>query len=101
MAFEIAKRIISGRKAVTIPGTAGQFLADANHCYRVDLCADVGNADVVVVGDSNVVAASGSQKGITLFAGNPPITVLVDDVSKLWVDAISAGDAVCFVYYIQ
>ena len=101
MAFEIAKKIVVGRKAVAVPGTAEQFLTDVNHCYRVDICGDVGNANVVVVGGENVVAASGSQQGITLFSGNPIVTILIDDVSKLWVDAITAGDSVCFVYYIQ
>jgi len=100
MAYEIAGRIVSGRKAVTVAGTAEKIVADATHCYRIDINADMGNSDPVVIGSSNVVAAAGTQAGITLIPGNDPKTILINDASKIWVDAITAGDAVCFVYYV-
>ena len=100
MAYEIANKIIAGRKAVTAAGTAEKFVANSTACYRVDMCADLGNTNPVVVGGAEVVAADGSQKGIVLIPGNPPITVLTNDVSKLYVDAKTNGDAVCFTYYV-
>ena len=101
MAYEIAQKIVSGRKAVTNAGVAEALVATETHCYRVDLSADLGNTNPVVIGSSNVVAAAGSQKGVVLIPGNSPITVLVDDVAKIYVDVQSNGDAVCYVYYQQ
>ena len=100
MAYEIANKIVSGRKAVTVAGTAERLLTDSTFCYRIDLCADLGNTNPVVIGSSTVVAASGSQKGVILIPGNDPITILVNNVNKVWVDAQTSGDAVCFTYYV-
>lgn len=99
MAYEIARTIVSGRKAVTAAGTAEKLVATATYCYRVDLSADLGNTNPVVVGGSDVVAASGSQKGVVLIPGNDPITILIDDVSKIYVDSQTNSDAVCFTYF--
>lgn len=99
MAYEIASKIVSGRKVVDTPGTAVKLVDDTTYCYRVDISADLGNKDAVVVGSEDVVAARGSQKGIVLILGNDARTILIDDVSKIYVDAISAGDAVTFNYY--
>ena len=100
MAFEIALKLISGRKAVTPAGTAQKIVAVATGCYRVDLCADPGNTNPVAIGGSAVVALEGSVKGIMLIPGNPPITILTNDVSKIWVDSQTSGDSVCFTYYV-
>ena len=99
MAYEIAQKIVSGRKAVTTAGVAEKIVAAVTYCYRVDLSADLGNTNPVVIGNSSVVAADSSQRGIVLVPGNPPITILIDDVSKIYVDAQTDGDAVCFNYY--
>ena len=100
MAYEIARSIIVGRKAVAANGTAEKIIAAVTFCYRVDLSADLGNANPIVIGGVGVVAASGSMQGIVLTPGNPPITILTDDVSKIYVDSQNNGDAVCFVYYV-
>lgn len=101
MAYEISNKIVSGRKAVNPAGTAVKLSATVIHCYRVDLCADINNANPVVVGGSGVVAAGGSQKGTVLIPGNIPHTILTNDVSKVWVDSITNGDAVVFTYYVE
>lgn len=100
MAYEIAGKIVSDRKAVAVPGTAEKLVANSTHCFMVIVSADMGNTNPVVIGNSAVVAAEGSQKGIILIPGNPPIPILIDDVSKIYVDAITAGDAVCFTYFL-
>ena len=100
MAYEIGKKIVSGRKAVAAHGTAEQLVATATHCFKIDLSADLGNTNPVVLGGSQVVAAAGSQKGIVLIPGNAPLTIIVDDVSKIYVDSQIDGDAVCFTYYV-
>ena len=99
MAYEIARSITSGRRAVTLAGTAEQLVSTSTSCYRVDISADLGNVTPIVTGGSNVVAANGSQVGVVLTPGNPPLTLLVDDVSKVYIDAQTDGDAACFVYY--
>ena len=99
MALEIAKTIVSDRTAVSVAGTRVQLSTASVDIFRIDISADVGNADVVVVGDVNVVAASGSQKGTVLFAGNPSVTIYIDNLNKLYVDAITAGDAVTYTYH--
>ena len=99
MAYEIASKIISGRKVVTTAGTAEKLVSSVTHCYRVDISADLGNTNPIVIGGSTVVAASGSQKGIVLIPGNDPRTILINDVSKIYVDSITSGDAAVFNYY--
>ena len=99
MAYEIAGRIVSGRKAVASAGTAEKIVADKTDCFMVMISADLSNANPVVVGNADTVAALGLQKGVVLTPGNPPVTFLVQDVSSVYVDSIADGDAVCFVYF--
>lgn len=91
--------VVSGRKAVASAATAEKLVAATTACKRVSVAADLGNTNPVVVGGSTVVAANGSQNGIILVPGNAPVDIAIDDVSKLYVDAQTNGDAVCFVYY--
>jgi len=97
---DIHASITSGRKAVAVAGTREQVIATSTPCKEVWLSADTNNADVVVIGGVDVVAVGGSQKGVVLFAGNPPIKLFIDNVYKLYVDAISNGDAVLFNYLV-
>ncbi len=84
---------------VTTAATRVQFTGSATPVHAVYVVADVGNAGQIVVGSSTVVAASGSQRGIVLFVGNPGVWIPVADLSSLWVDATSNGDKVCGVYF--
>ena len=95
-----ATTIISNRKAVTNAGTAEKLIATATPCFRVDICADIGNTNAIVVGGSGVVAASGLQKGTVLLPGEI-FTVFIDDVSKIYVDSIVNLEGVCFNYYTR
>lgn len=99
MAYEIGKNIGVGRKVVTTAGTPVPLVDNSIQCFMVLISADLGNASPVVVGNSQIVAASGSQKGVVLVPGNPPTQFIIDDVSKIYVDAQTDGDAVCFVYF--
>lgn len=99
MAFEIANKIVSGRKEVDVADTAEPLVATEIFCYRVDLSADLNNANHVVVGNKDVVATPGAIVGTILVPGNPPHTILTNEVAKIWVNATDAGDAICFTYY--
>lgn len=100
MAYEIGKTIVSGRKSVTTPGVAEKLVATSTYCFMLIVSADLGNTNPVVVGGSETLAAGGSQKGIVLVPGNNPVTIVVNDVSKVYVDAQTASDAVCFTYFV-
>jgi len=93
--------VVSGSQTVAVSGSAVKLAASATPCLYVEISADTGNADVVAVGDSDVNASPGSQKGLILFAGNPAARIYIDDVSKLYVDAASNGDKVSFNYYTK
>jgi hypothetical protein len=99
MAYEIARKIVSGRKAVSSAGSAEQITTDNIQCFLVLISADLGNSNPVVVGDANVVAANDSQQGVVLTPGNPPLAFQVRDVSQIYVDVQTNNDAVCFVYF--
>ena len=78
---DIHANITSGRKAVTVAGTREPFIATSTPCKELWLSADTNNADIVVIGGVDVVAAGGSQ--IILFTtglGTPlgsPITPVI------------------------
>lgn len=99
MAYEIAGRIVSGRKTVAAAGTAEKIVAASTHCFRVLISADLANTSPVVVGDADIVAALDSQRGVVLTPGNPPVEFLVRDVSSIYVNSITTGDSICFVYF--
>lgn len=92
--------MVSGRKVVTTAGAAEALTATSTPCSKVILSADLGNTNPVVIGDSSVVAASGSQQGIVLVPGNDPVTIYVNDLSEVYVDSQTDGDAVCYVYFV-
>lgn len=98
----------SGRVTVAAAGTRVQFgaagttmtpAAGAPGTIRsVWLRAIETNTNVVVIGGSGVVAAAATRNGIALAATGVPIEVPVDDLGDLWVDAITNGEGVGFMY---
>lgn len=99
MSYEIGKKIGTGRKAVAVAGTPEPLVDHSIQCFMVLVSADLGNTSPVVVGNNQIVATPGSQKGVVLVPGNPPASFIIDDISKVYVDAQTSGDAVCFVYF--
>jgi len=87
-------------KTITTAGTAVRIAASSTPCRKVWLQADLGNTNPVVIGDSTVVAANGSIKGIILIPGSAPVVIDMDDLNKLWVDAQTSGDEVCGAYLV-
>lgn len=86
-----------GLKLVATAGTAVQ-LAAATAVRKVTIQARPENTDVVVVGASTVVAASGTRRGIALLPG-ASVTLNVKDLSDLYVDAVTNNDGVSYVYF--
>jgi len=90
--------VADNRKTVTTPGTA-VALASSTTCKRIHIQALDTNTNPVVVGGSTVVAASGTRRGIALLPYNS-ITLSVDNLSDVYVDAVTAGEGVSFLYEI-
>ena len=99
MALEIAKTIVSARTVVPNAATRVRLSTASVEIFRIDVSADLGNTNPMLLGSSDVVAASGSQKGVVLIPGNSPITVYIDNLNKLYVDAQTDGDAITYNYY--
>lgn len=93
-----ASRIVSGTKTIATAGTAVQVVTASTPCHCIWLSGDIGNSDIIVVGDSSVVAAYGTQQGIVLVSGNQSICLELDDLNKLWVNSVSNGDELCYAY---
>ena len=91
-------KIVSGTTTVTTAGTAVQLTATSTPIPGVWLSGDTGNSDLIVVGDSNVVATAGSQQGIVLIPGNQSIFLAINNLNLLWVDSISNGDELAWAY---
>jgi len=89
--------IVAERKVVTTAGTAVPLIATSTACKRVVVCAETDNTGIIAIGDSSVVAAEGSQRGIPLFPGDK-IEIDIDDVSKIYIDSTVNGDGVTFFY---
>jgi len=92
-----AGSIGTGRKTVTTSGTEVQLVASSTPCLEVTIQAELDNTNVVVVGDVNVVAALATRQGIALSPGES-ITLVIDDVQKIYIDAITNGEGVTFTY---
>ncbi len=91
-------KIVTGIKTVTTAGTAVQITTTSTPIPGVWVAADLGNSGPVVVGDSNVVAASGSMQGIILIPGNPSVFIPINNLNLLYVDAQNNGDELCYAY---
>lgn len=94
----VFRNIASGSKSVTTAGTRVQLLSAATECKSIDVTANYTNTDMIVVGGSGVVAASGSRKGVPIAAGNT-YTFKITDVSNVWIDSVVNGEGVSFNYF--
>jgi len=101
LAYEgISGRMTSGRKTITTAGTAEQIISSALSIQKVIITAETDNTGIIVVGDSGVVASLSTRKGIPLSAGQS-ITLLLSDLSKVWLDTTVNGDGVTYLYFMQ
>jgi hypothetical protein len=94
---DVATTLTNGRKTVTSAGTAEALVGSATPCKWVSVSAFGGNTAQVQVGGSGVLASSGASTGRPLFAGDS-VTIPVDDVHKVFVDARVSGEGVAFFY---
>lgn len=90
--------LVSGRQVVAAAGTRVQLVnaAIVSTVRSVLVQALSANTGVIVVGDSQVVAAAATRRGVALTAGQS-VTVDVDDLSDVWIDATVAGEGVTYL----
>ena len=88
--------IVTGTKTVTTAGTAVRITAVSTPIKGIFVNADLLAGIVVTVGDSSVVGNASGMKGIVLTPGNPPIFLPINDLSLLYVDAVSNGGKLAY-----
>ena len=91
-----ANTVGDGRKTVTTAGTAEQFTAQA--CKYVIIVGLPGNTNGVVIGGSTVVAATGTRRGVVLYAEQSQ-RFDITNMNLLYIDSITNGEGVAFTYF--
>jgi len=87
--------IISGRQTVTTGGTAVQLSTTATPILEVAVTAETDNTNPVTVGASTVVGALATRKGTPLAAGET-VVLAVNDLSKVYIDAVTNTEGVTY-----
>jgi hypothetical protein len=87
-----------GRKTVAIAGTAERLVSSNTPCRRVEITALPGNSDTVVIGNSTVVAAEATRRGMPV-QPTQTVTLEVEDLYALYIDAMVNGEGVSYAYF--
>jgi len=86
-----------GLKVVATAASRVTLVAASTPAKVVIITAETDNTDYVVVGGSTVVALLATRQGTPLNAGDS-ITLLVDDLVDVYLDAVVSGEGVTFTY---
>ena len=89
---------VSGNATVTTAGTPVQLASVATPALRLDITANPGNTDVIVVGGSGVVGPLSGRKGVPL-EPSATYTLTTSDLSLIWIDSAHNGDGVTYNYW--
>lgn len=92
------KTIADGVKSVTTAGTAVALVSAETLAREVTITARPANTNNISVGASTVVAAAGSQRGYILVPGGS-VTLRVRDLADIYIDAVTSGEGVAFLYF--
>jgi hypothetical protein len=100
----------SGRTIVAAAGTARQLGAagttmtptagPTGSIRKLLIRAIETNTNAVVIGGAGVVAAAATRQGVALVPTGPPVELEIDDLGDVWVDAITNGEGVSFLYTV-
>jgi len=94
---QVYPNVRDGRKTVAAAGTAEKIASTHTACRKLTIMALLTNTDMVVVGGSTVVASAATRRGIPLSAGMS-ITLNVDDLQNVYIDAVVSGEGVSYIY---
>ena len=93
----MAQQIPKGNGTATVVTATSAVQLGANKCKRVFVQALDDNDGVIVVGDSTVVAAQATRKGLALFPSQGE-WFNVENTNNLWIDSTASGDKVAFYF---
>lgn len=94
-AGDVATELTDGRKIVAAPGSPEALAADATPCKWVIATALKTNSQDVWIGGAGVSGVAGAEAGTPLAPGDDT-TIPVDDVAKVFVDPLVAGEGVTY-----
>lgn len=86
-----------GRQVVPVLGTP-VALSSSTPIKSVTIQAELTNTGVIAVGSTTVDAAEPTRTGASLEAGDT-ITINIDDLAKVFIDATVIGEGVTFIYF--
>lgn len=89
-----ASGLVAGAKTVTTAGTRVQLVASSTACTKIIMTAEDDNTGKIYYGGSTVSSSVGDY----LFPAQK-ITLEIDDVNKVYIDAETNGDGVKFTYF--
>lgn len=90
--------ISDSRKVVATAGTREALVASSVPCRKVIIQAETDNTGVIAVGGDSVVAAAATRRGVAL-AQSESVTIEIDDLQKIYLDATVSGEGVTFAYF--
>jgi hypothetical protein len=85
----------SGKKIITTAGVKETLVSSSTPCKEVLVMALPTNTGEIWVGDANVSASD--KIGIVLYKGDA-ISIQIDNLQKIYLDATVDGDGVSFIY---
>lgn len=109
----MARIAVSGRIIIAAAGTPKQLGKDAattmtpatgsdGAITRLIVRAIETNTNHVVLGGPGVVAAAATRNGVALAPTGPPLILEdVDDLTDIWVDAITSGEGLSFLAVVH
>lgn len=90
-----------GRQVVARAGTRVPLVAESAIGGTVTITAEDTNTGAVVIGAAGVVAAAATRRGIPLYPdparGRTSITMSIDDLSRIHLDAETDTDGVTYL----
>lgn len=91
-------KIVTGSTTVTTSGTAVRVTTTSTPIAGVWVAGDIGNSNIVVVGDSSVVGTESSQQGLVIGPAESSVFLPINNLNLLYVDAVSNGDRLVWLY---
>jgi hypothetical protein len=85
-------KLQDGKGVIPTAGTRVQLSTVSIPCGKVTLTALKTNNDEIVYGGATVVAALGATRSGTPLVQGQSVDIIIDDLSKVWLDAIVSGD---------
>lgn len=86
-----------GVKTVAVAGTDETLVSAARSCKWVIVQAQTDNTGIIAVGGVGVDATVATGTGVALTAGQS-VTLAIDDLLRVYVDATVSGDGVRYTY---